>query len=49
MKQLGQYFVDDKSMTYGEMLKYDSIENWESLRKRLWFKPQELNYRWRSL
>lgn len=43
MKQLGQYFVDGSSMTYGEMLKYDGTENWENLRKRLWFKPQELN------
>lgn len=43
MKRLGEFFVDGKSMTFGEMLKYDSSkEDWESLRKRLWFKPKEL-------
>ncbi len=44
MVRLGEFFVDGKSMTFGEILKYDaSQEEWESLRKRLWFKPQELN------
>ena len=43
MKQLGDYMVGGKTMTYGQMLKYDGKEDWESLRKRLWFKPKELN------
>lgn len=44
MVRLGQYFVDGMSMTYADMLKWDdSQEDWEALRKRLWFKPQELN------
>ena len=43
MKQLGDYMVGGKSMTYGQMLKYDGKEDWESLRKRLWFKPKEFN------
>lgn len=43
MKRLGDFFVNGTSMTYGEILKYDSSkEDWEALRKRLWFKPQEL-------
>lgn len=44
MVQLGEYFIDGKAMSFGEILKYDaSKEDWESLRKRLWFKPKELN------
>ncbi|NDW10633.1 RagB/SusD family nutrient uptake outer membrane protein [Dysgonomonas sp. 520] len=44
MVRLGEFFVDGRSMTLGEILKYDSSkEDWESLRKRLWFKPKELN------
>lgn len=44
MVRLGQYFVDGVSMTYADMLQWDSSqEDWEALRKRLWFKPQELN------
>ncbi len=43
MVRLGEFFVDGKSMTFGEILKYDaSKEDWETLRKRLWFPPQEL-------
>lgn len=44
MMRLGEYFIDGKSMTYGEILKFDTYdEEWEEFRKRLWFKPQELN------
>lgn len=44
MVRLGEFFVDGKSMTFGDILKYDaSTEDWEALRKRLWFKPKELN------
>ena len=44
MVSLGEFFVEGKTMTYGEILKYnDSQEDWEELRKRLWFKPQEVN------
>lgn len=43
VKRLGDYFVKGDAMTYGEMLKYDGKEDWETLRKRLWFKPRELN------
>lgn len=44
MMRLGEFFVGGKSMTFGDILKYDSSnEDWESLRKRLWFKPKELN------
>lgn len=42
-KALGDYFVGGKSMTYGEILKYDGSEDWETLRQRLWFKPKNLN------
>lgn len=38
----GEYFIDGKTMTMAQMLKYDSSEPWESLRERLWFKPQRL-------
>lgn len=41
---LGEYFIDGKKMTFGEILKFDaSAEDWEALRKRLWFVPKELN------
>lgn len=43
MKRLGDYFINGESMTYGEILNYDGTEEWETLRKRLWFKPKELN------
>lgn len=43
MVRLGEYFVDGKNITYGDILKYDTYtENWDSLRHRLWFKPKEL-------
>ncbi|MDR0505622.1 MAG: RagB/SusD family nutrient uptake outer membrane protein [Dysgonamonadaceae bacterium] len=42
--RLGEFFIDGHSMTYGEILKYNSsLEDWETLRKRLWFKPKEVN------
>lgn len=41
---LGEFFVEGKSMSFGDILKYDpAVEDWEDVRKRLWFKPQELN------
>lgn len=43
VKRLGDYFVKGDAFTYGEMLKCDGSEDWEALRKRLWFKPKELN------
>ncbi|MGN0069671.1 MAG: RagB/SusD family nutrient uptake outer membrane protein [Prevotella sp.] len=43
VKSLGSYFVEGKPITYGQILKYDGTEDWETLRKRLWFKPKELN------
>jgi hypothetical protein len=44
MVRLGEFFIEGKSIAFGEILQYDaSDEDWESLRKRLWFKPQELN------
>jgi hypothetical protein len=44
MLRLGEFFIDGRSMTYGEILKYDpEQEDWEDLRKRLWFKPLEQN------
>ncbi len=39
---LGEYFVEGKNMTMAQMLKYDSKEDWEALRERLWFKPKNL-------
>jgi hypothetical protein len=39
MVDLGKYMVDGQSMTYAQMLRYDGSEDWETLRKRLWFKP----------
>ena len=42
--RLGEFFVEGKPMEMQEMLKWDSSkEEWESLRKRLWFKPKEIN------
>jgi hypothetical protein len=42
--RLGEFFIDGRSMTFGEILKYDPAqEDWENLRKRLWFKPKEAN------
>ena len=44
MVRLGDFFVSGASMTFGEMLQYDSAaEDWESLRVRLWFKPKDEN------
>jgi len=44
MVRIGEFFIDGRSMTFGEILKYDSSqEDWEALRKRLWFKPKEVN------
>ena len=42
MVSLGEYFIDGQSRTFGDILKYDSTEDWESLRRRLWFKPDSL-------
>jgi len=44
--ELGDYFVKGAPMTMSQMVRFDERypgEDWESLRKRLWFKPQELN------
>lgn len=41
MVELGKYMVDGGSMTYSQMLKYDGSEDWEAMRRRLWFKPLE--------
>lgn len=41
MVRLGQYIVEGSPMTYGEMLGYDGKEDWEQLRRRLWFKPSD--------
>ena len=44
MMRLGEFAVDGVSMTFGEILKYDPAgEDWEAMRKRLWFKPREMN------
>lgn len=47
MMRLGEFFVEGNAMTFGDMLRYDAskedAEDWEELRKRLWFKPKELN------
>ncbi len=39
LKEMGDYFVGGTTMTYGQMVQYDGSEDWEALRKRLWFKP----------
>ena len=43
--ELGDFFVAGKTMTLGEILKFDEnyTEDWESLRKRLWFKPAAIS------
>lgn len=43
--ELGDYFVGGKAMTLGEILRFgeNSDEDWESLRKRLWFKPAAIS------
>ena len=45
MVELGDYFVGGKAMTLGEILRFgeNSDEDWESLRKRLWFKPAAIS------
>ncbi|MCE1156907.1 MAG: RagB/SusD family nutrient uptake outer membrane protein, partial [Bacteroidales bacterium] len=44
MVRLGEFFVDGIALTFGEILGYDAgKEDWEHLRKRLWFKPKNLN------
>lgn len=45
LTKLGDYFVTGKSMTLGEILKFEENydEEWESLRKRLWFKPAAIS------
>ena len=45
LMEIGRYFVDGAPMSMSQMLRYDERyngEDWEALRKRLWFKPQEL-------
>ena len=44
MVTIGRYFVDGQSMTLSDVLKYDKLyeEDWETLRCRLWFKPQAI-------
>ena len=40
--EIGDYFVAKKSMTFGQMLKFDERypdTDWETLREKLWFKP----------
>lgn len=41
MAELGRYMVEGGAMTYAKMLEYDGSEDWEALRRRLWFKPVE--------
>lgn len=41
MVELGKYMVDGAPMTYAQMLRSNSTEDWDSLRTRLWFKPVE--------
>lgn len=46
MTRIGDYFVKGASMKFKDILHYPENyegEEWESLRKRLWFKPLELN------
>lgn len=46
LAEIGEYFVKGKSMQMKDMLCYPERykdTDWESIRKRLWFKPQELN------
>jgi hypothetical protein len=43
--KLGNYFIAGSQMSMNEILKFDEryTEDWESLRKRLWFKPSEIS------
>ncbi len=43
MTRLGAYIIDGAQLTMGDLLRYDGKEDWEQLRRRLWFKPRELN------
>ena len=45
MVELGDYFVGGKAMTLGEILRFDENyeDDWESVRKRLWFKPAAIS------
>lgn len=46
LAELGGYFVKGNSFTLKQMLDYPARyegQDWESIRKELWFKPQELN------
>ena len=41
--RLGEYFIEGKNLTFGEILHFeDDEENWDELRERLWFKPKDL-------
>ncbi|MDR1811046.1 MAG: RagB/SusD family nutrient uptake outer membrane protein [Prevotella sp.] len=40
---LGEYFIEGKSLTMGEILHFENYdETWDEMRSRLWFKPKEL-------
>jgi len=43
--ELGDYFVTGKALTLGDILQFEEKydEDWESLRKRLWFKPAAIS------
>ncbi len=43
--ELGDYFVTGKTMTLGDILQFEEKydEEWETLRKRLWFKPASIS------
>jgi len=43
MVKLGQYFVEGGKMSYRDILHFDTDykESWDSLSRRLWFKPKE--------
>jgi len=42
MKEIGDYMVGGKTMTYGQMVQFTGgSTEWEALRKKLWFKPLE--------
>lgn len=46
MVRLGGYFVKGETYTFKQMLKFPENydhQDWEELRRSLWFKPQELN------
>ncbi len=42
MKRIGDYMVGGKAITNAEFLNWDGTEEWEALRKRLWYKPLEV-------